>query len=265
MTKVWALKHIDLGKAIEDIPSQDPQTALRFNLPVPNWLDQNGQPNFRHEKIQQKEDGSWRFFFQNHKDNCLQGVRIDGSSVITFMGPTPAQSQSLVQLVREYSDDVEQLTPEQISDILERAHTELGLRDMYNNGRKNVESYMHSYVGITTGHKSFGPFLPKPTISTAVYIQGAGVFSDGPTATPQRFESGAFISFPGQRKEQILQMSPEGMLASKNFTVKLVQSDVFVSSRTYANGNRIETDKLPHQISPSSSDQIPSIKLAPQP
>ncbi len=260
---VWSLKDLDLNQAIEDMPSQNPQTALRFNLPIPNWLNQNGQPEFTHEQISQKEDGSWRFFFQNYKDNCLQGVKIDGSSVITLMGLDPDKSQKLINLVQEYSSDVEQLTPEQLSDILTRAHTELDLQDMYNNGRKGVESYMHPFTDMTTNHKSFGPFLPKPTISTAVYIQGAGTFTDGPTATPQRFENGAFISFPGQRKEKIVQMSPEEILADKSFTVKLVQADVFTSSRTYSDGNGIEISSLPRQVLPVAN--IDSTTPRPQP
>lgn len=260
----WALKHLDLSKAIEEIPSQNPQTALRFNLPVPNWLDGDGLPKSDHKRIRQKDDGSWRFFFQNYKDNCLQGVKIDGSSVITFMGPDPEQSKKLISLVHEYAADVDTLTPEQLSDILERAHAELNLQDMYNNGRKSVESFMHPFTQVTTDHKFFGPFLPKPAISTAVYIQGTGIFSDGPTATPQRFEKGAFISFPGQRKTQILEMSPEELLGNKNFTVKLVQADVFTNSRTYADGSRIETDTLPRQASPCSGDNSLS-KPGPRP
>lgn len=253
MSAQWSLKDLDLTKAIEDIPSQDPQTSLRFNLPVPNWLDGQGNPKSKHPQFKQKEDGTWRFNFQNYKDNCLQGVKIDGSSVITFMGPTPEQSGQLIQLIAEYTADIEQLTPEQLSDILQRAHSELHLVDMYNNGRKGVESYMHPYPAIVTSHPAFGAFLPKPTLSTAVYIQGAGSFLDGPTATVQRFENGAFISFPGQSKAQVLGMSIDELLASKNFTVKLVQADVFISSRTLADGRKIETSALPRQSPPSSN------------
>lgn len=201
---VWSLKDLDTSKAIEDIPSQNPQTSLRFNLPIPNWLDENGRPKLAHAQICRKNDGSWRFFFQNYKDNCLQGVRIEGSSVITFMGPNPETSQKLIQIIQEYSADLEQLTPVQISDILERARVELGLQDMYNNDRKGVELHMHPYAEITTNHKYFGPFLPNPMISTAIYIHDSGSFSDGPMVTPQRFENGAFISFQDSGKKRFL-------------------------------------------------------------
>ncbi len=254
---IWSLKDLDLNAAIEEIPSQDPQTALRFNLPVPNWLDENGLPKFSHENIRQKEDGTWRLFFHNYKDNCLQGVKIDGSSVITFMGLVPEKSEQLIAMIDDYSPDVERLAPEQVSDILERAHAELGLKDMYNNSRKSVGAYMHPYTKITTNHESYGPFLPRPTLSTAVYIQGAGSFTDGPTATPQRFEDGAFISFPGQPKEKILSMSAEDIIADKSFTVKLVQADVFIASRTYEDGTRIETDILPRQTPPIAGQGNP--------
>ena len=261
MSKNWSLDDIDFSKAIEDIPSQDPEKSLRYNLPVPNWLDEKGEPTVSHAFIRQKEDGSWRFYFYNYKDKCDQGVKIDGSSVITFMGANPATAQKLTSLIKEYASDPEELSPEQMSDILERAHSEIGLGDRYNNGRKSVSAYMHPY---TAENEYFGEFLPKPVLSTAVYLQGSGVFMDGPTASPQTFENDAFISFPGQPKEKILAMTPAELRANKDFTVKLVQADVFVNSRTYKDGSEIKTESLPRQkevISDLSPDR--PLKLEP--
>jgi len=253
MSIQWSLKDLDFTKAIEVIPSQDPQTSLRFNLPVPNWLDDTGRPETGHSQIKQDENGSWRFYFQNFKDNCLQHVKIDGSSVITFMGTNPEKSKELIRLAGEYAPDIEHMTPEQLSHILERSHSELRLEDRYNNSRKGVESRMHPYDEVTTNHSSFGAFLPKPSVSTVVYIQGAGVFLDGPTATPQRFENGAFISIPGKNKKQVLKMSKEELLGGKDFTAKLIQADVFTSSRTLADGGAINVSALPRQEAPASN------------
>src|ERR1044072_8579106 len=99
--KQWSLKDLDLSQAIDVLPVPDPQTALRFNLPVANWLGADGDPTFPHmDKDADVSDvlnmivwdkgrapgtkgpddkgksGSWQFQFWNYKDECLQRARI---------------------------------------------------------------------------------------------------------------------------------------------------------------------------------------------
>lgn len=266
MSTTWALEDLDLTKAIEVIPSQDPNTSLRFQLPIPNWLNENGEPKFTHEKIRFVEGkngkpGSWRFFFKNYKDNCDQDVRIDGSTTITFMNVPPQKTEQLIQLVNEYVSNPDDLSPEQLEDILERSRVELELNDRFNSNRSGVASFMHPYL--KTDYEFFGAFLPNKDVSTAVYVQGAGTFQDGPTATPQTFSNGAFISFPGQKKENVLKMSPQDIRASDKFKVRLVQADVFIASRSFPDETEIHQESLPLQnisaIEPETNAATPEL------
>lgn len=256
--KRWSLEDIDLSKAIDVIPAQDPETALRYSLPVPNWLDEHGEPCVSHPQIRTDQKGGWRFFFYNDKDSCWQDVRVDGSSCITFMGPKPDQAKTLTRRVLSLSPDPEKTTPEQLAALLAYAKNELGLKDVYDNRCASVLRNMHAWPAPDEAHPALGAFLPNPQLSAAVYLPGAGEFLDGPTATPQRFANGAFISFPGQPREKIAAMTPAELRGTKSLTIKLVQRDVFVDSRTYVDGSKIDpTHLLVQAAAPERAPRLP--------
>jgi hypothetical protein len=231
----WNLQNIDLALGVEVIASQNPETSLRVNIPVPNWLGDDGKPFVQHPCIGQKDDGAWRYFFTNEKDGCLQNVEIDGTSVITFMGVSPEKAEQFVALVEAFGE-AEKLTPDVLTKVLERSAGELGIVDRYDNPRSGVDKYMHPFA-LSPRHPYLGAFLPMPNLSMAVFLPGAGEFADGPTSTPQKFEDGAFVVFPGKSRDAVLEMD-SGELKAKG-KARLVQADVFVASRTYPDGSAI--------------------------
>ncbi len=233
MTKKWRIADLDFAKAREYITSQDPDISLRFFLPVPNWL-KDGKPIVDDENIKrvQKKDGAqWRYTFINYKDNAEQGVKIDGSAAIVFMGADKKKAEQLKDMIAEYVSDTSQLTPAILSEILKRSKDELGLVDRYNKGLNGLQ-YFHAY----NADGQYGAFLPHENPSAAIYIEGDGEFLDGPTLTPQKFENGAFINFPGKRLSDLFEGPAEG---------RLVQADVFVKDRENLDGSKIDLAAVP--------------------
>ncbi|MCI5061076.1 MAG: hypothetical protein MRY79_08410 [Alphaproteobacteria bacterium] len=232
MTKTYNLQDLDLSLAQEYISSQDPEISLRFFLPLPNWMD-GDTPAIDHPQIQilEKKSGpEWQFFFTNYTDNAEQSAKIDGADGIIFMGVSPQKALQLTALIQEYMTEGQDLTPDNITQILKRSHKELGIVDRFDKSAESIEKYFHPYQH--TG--LMGPYLPKPNTSSAVYIPGAGEFADGPTVTPQKFENGAFINFPGVKLSDLFARKSSGELKGR-----LVQADTFLRDRTKPDGSKI--------------------------
>lgn len=168
-------------------------------MPIPNWLKEDGSPRFDHPDIRlvdKKDRFEWRMHFTNFEDFCEQGVKIDGTGTIMIAGPTPGQSQTIINLVRERAPDLSALTPKHIHEILQITQEVMGLQDRYNDNISTLDRKMRA-VGATQNH--LGPFVyddQKLPVSAAIYIQGSGYFQ-GPALEPQHFENGAFVTFPG--------------------------------------------------------------------
>lgn len=238
-----SLENLDFSKAIEVISSQDPDADLRFNLPIPNWLVDE-RPVYEHAAVHRKTEGDkgWRYFFLNLADNCEQNVEIDGTSVITFMGAKPEQAKHMLALIAKCGGP-ESLTPASLTELLDRIAKEVGVIDRYDNPRKNVDSYMHPYEPLQPATPHLGPFLPVPNLSTAVYVPGEGEFADGPTSTPQKFKNGAFIVVPGKSRDVVLSMSLDEL--REKGSVRLIQADRVLLSKTFADGRKIVPEDLP--------------------
>lgn len=237
MKKKWQLTDLDFNKAREYIVSQDPDVSSRFVLPVPNWMD-GAHPSVTDEQIKQvpKKGGlQWRYTFTNPEDGAEQGVKIDGTSSIIFMGLNEDKAERLSRLVSECLAG-KKLTPEVLTTILDRANRELGIQDRFNKDLASIDRYFHPHNA--QGH--LGTFIPNPSPSCAIYIAGEGEYLNGPTLTPQRFENGAFINFPGVRLTDIFDVEVRG-------SGRLVQAAVFLRDRTLPDGNLIDLKNIPTQ------------------
>lgn len=233
--KELRLADLDFSKAQEYIVSQDPDISARFVLPIPNWMD-GENPSITHEQIKQvpKKSGlQWRYTFTNPEDGAQQGVKIDGTSSIVFMGLNENKAEQLSALIVECRARKE-LTPETLTIILDRANRELGIQDRFNKDLASIDSYFHPYKAY--GH--MGTFIPNPNPSCAIYISGEGEYLDGPTLSPQKFENGAFINFPGVRLSGIFDAEVRG-------TGRLVQAAVFLRDRTLPDGRLIDLANAP--------------------
>lgn len=232
------LKDLNPAFAREYVSSQDPDISLRYVIPIPNWLENNA-PIFDHPQIKQiekKGTKQWRFLFLNHKDNAEQGVKIDGTGAIILMGITEELSKKVTSLIKSYISKPDDLTPEIVSEILDKTYTNFGINDRFNKDIESLEQHFHSY----NADDYLGGFLPKFNQSVAIYIAGEGEFLDGPTLTPQKFANGAFINFPGQRLTDSFQQNAlqRG---------RLVQADTFIKDRTLPDGTVIDVTKIPQQ------------------
>jgi hypothetical protein len=233
MEQDYKIKDLDLKKAREYKYSQNPNNCLRFILPIPNWLDIE-RPKIDDDpiKILKKDEGPLvRFTFMNYKDKAEQGVRIDGSAAIIFMGFNLDKAAALKSLIYEYIDHPIELKPDQLTAILERSYEELNITDRYNKTLNHLKYYRPYDV-----KGELGLYLPKENPSSAIYIRGKGCFLDGPTLTPQKFDDGAFINFPGRRLDELFKNPAGG---------KLVQGTVFINDRLNIDGSKIDLKMLP--------------------
>jgi histidyl-tRNA synthetase len=244
---------LDPKKLIEVVPNTDPETSARFSLPIPNWLKEDGSPRFDHPDIRlvdKKDRFEWRMHFTNFEDFCEQGVKIDGTGTIMIAGPTPGQSQIIINLVRERAPDLSALTPKHIHEILQITQEVMGLQDRYNDNISTLDRKMRA-VGATQNH--LGPFVyddQRLPVSAAIYIQGSGYFR-GPALESQHFENGAFVTFPGMSakaaEKYIRAFDPRN---SGEVLSKLVSKSVFLRSRRDKQNHAINIGAIPAQVEP---------------
>lgn len=252
MKNVWTISDLDPRKLFEVVPNQDIETSVRFAIPVPNWLNTDGSPQFQHDAIQSyKGKDERRFHFQNFKDGAQQGVKIDGSGVIFFASPTPGQAQKLEFIVKDCADDLDRMTPDQLQRILDRSYSEIGLLDRYNGNKSgDIDKKMQRPNGYNANHPHFGSFVYKAVVSSCIYVPVDGEFRDGPTITPQILNGGGFIVFPGQPtrsvKDLIRNYDPENPPTPRP-DVKVVATPTFLESRRDINQRPIDMTNIPTQ------------------
>jgi histidyl-tRNA synthetase len=269
MRNKYGVENLDPTKLIEVVPNRDPETSVRFSIPVPNWLDNEGRPIFDHSRITEKEkDGKpeWRFNFYNFKDDCDQRVKIDGDGAVIIMTPPSKHADMLVAYIMNLvAGDLDTLTPENLEDILGKAHLEYNLYDFYNENRSRLDSEMDQYNATPDQHPHFGSFLKKDVVSSALFLEGSGIF-EGPAASPQQFENGAFIFFDQQpvkaAKKALKLYDPED--EKTEVRAKLVQKDEFTRTRRLKkhgleNGEAIHLENIPKQGEPKPKVVIPSV------
>lgn len=182
--------------------------AQKFILPVPAWgergeplvypasYEKAGQPILDYEG---KPVGDRGLVFFNGKDQSWQAVNGDGEGVIIINEVTSDQAQSLYQKVQELQPDPNNLTLEQMKEVIAFAQNDLGLVDMYNSSRsfirENMTPAIAHEVPMLNGKaiEAYG-FKKRDArdINQAIYIPGEFIFT-GPAASPQEFKDGGVI------------------------------------------------------------------------
>jgi hypothetical protein len=159
--------------------------------------------------------------FFNHKDQSWQAVPGDGNGVIIINEVSREGAKALLCKMREVGGEMAELTGAQIKDLLEFAHCELQLKDMYNSDKGFIRAKM-TPVEESLAPGGFG-FMKRDDrdICQAVYIPGRFTF-DGPAITPQIFEDG-------------------GIILKQGAAIRGVQPDVFQRTYRHATGTPIES------------------------
>ncbi len=246
--KTITMNDIDFTKAIEVVPSRNPDTDIRFIIPVPNYLQNHAGDELvkkywfitQYQKNEQTIE--MRLKFKNFSDNCMQGVRINGEGAIVFMGKDLSTYRHIMEDLQENYDDIANITLEDVSKILTKTRVIYGITDRYNKKQGEILDTMDNINELHSDIPCFGGFYYKKNVSTAVYVRGKGQFLDGPTLTPQQFEDGAFIVFSNTSRKDLI----ERFNGSKNeISGKVVQRDVFLKTRATLHSDTINIELIP--------------------
>lgn len=201
--------------------------AQKFIIPVPAWRaageplvypashEQEGQPILDY---QGNPVGDRGIIFFNGKDQSWQAAAGDGAAVIIINEVTAAQANQLYSHIQTATPNPNDLTLEQLKQVLDFAQNDLGLVDMYNSDRAYIQENMTPAIATDVPTfegaeiEAYG-FKKRDArdINQAIYIPGAFVF-EGPAATPQEFAAG-------------------GVIVEKDGEMRGVQPDIF--ERTY--------------------------------
>ena len=256
MKNIWTIDGLDPRKLFEAVPNRDPETAARFCLPLPNWCDENDVMQHPHPDVQLiTKDGKqeFRYIFHNYEDDARQAAKINGNGAIVFTGPTPGQVVALRKIIADHVSDISLQKPEDVSAILARSYSELGLLDRFHKGRSEIIDEMDR-IGNVEADPAFGNFVYKHVVSTCIRLIGSGEWEGGPTLTPQIFEDDAFLIFPGQSIEDVKKLiksyDPESNAPRPK--IKIASKSVFLKSRRSLDGHFIDLDKIPSQSAPIS-------------
>ena len=124
----------------------------------------------------------------------------------------------------------------------------MGLYDRYNDNTKTLTSKMQS---VGDFEDNFGPYVyheGRLPVSAAIFLEGAGSFQ-GAAPEPQRFEEGAFITFPGMNAKAatkyIKSFDPRDPPA---MSARLVSKSVFLRSRRMKDHHPVNIETIPHQV-----------------
>ncbi len=241
-TKTTGLADLPMSQAFSYIASQDPNVSLRFYIPVPNWLDDKGQPVHQDESvIWSDKHKEYRYVFRNEVDRRQQAVRVDGSGVIVLNGLSPKEADLMLMYVRELGP--RPLTPQDCDFLLETARTAFGCVDCYNGSAKDVPARMHPFLPeFAKSDTVLGAWLPKPQESSAVYIPGASKIALL-TGQPQLYLQGAYVTFPSIKPHELQGMDTQalkGLLRSRKVTPRAVEAGVFEAQNTTPDGGVIK-------------------------
>jgi len=211
--------------------------AQKFIIPVPAFV-QGGEPLVypqSYEKAGQpildytgKPVGDRGLVFFNGKDKSWQAVKGDGEGVIIINEVTREQAKKLYQKVQELKPDPNNLTLDELKQVLSFAQQQLGLIDMYNSSRAFVQEKMTPVIAgevpKVNGNevKAYG-FVKRDDrdVNQAIYIPGEFVF-EGPAATPQEFKDG-------------------GVIVEQGGKMRGVQPDIFVRTYKLSDGRSISS------------------------
>ena len=211
--------------------------AQKFIIPVPAFV-QGGEPLVypqSYEKAGQpildytgKPVGNRGLVFFNGKDKSWQAVKGDGEGVIIINEVTQEQAKKLYQKVQELKPDPNNLTLDELKQVLSFAQQQLGLIDMYNSSRAFVQEKMTPVIAgeipKVNGNevKAYG-FVKRDDrdVNQAIYIPGEFVF-EGPAATPQEFKDG-------------------GVIVEQGGKMRGVQPDIFVRTYKLSDGRSISS------------------------
>ncbi|HEX4989134.1 MAG TPA: hypothetical protein VFW91_10180 [Candidatus Binatia bacterium] len=211
--------------------------AQKFIIPVPAFV-QGGEPLVypqSYEKAGQpildytgKPVGDRGLVFFNGKDKSWQAVKGDGEGVIITNEVTQEQAKQLYQKVQELKPDPNNLTLDELKQVLSFAQQQLGLIDMYNSSRAFVQEKMTPVIAgevpKVNGNevKAYG-FVKRDDrdVNQAIYIPGEFVF-EGPAASPQEFKDG-------------------GVIVEQGGKMRGVQPDIFVRTYKLSDGRSISS------------------------
>jgi len=211
--------------------------AQKFIIPVPAFV-QGGEPLVypqSYEKAGQpildytgKPVGDRGLVFFNGKDKSWQAVKGDGEGVIIINEVTQEQAKKLYQKVQELKPDPNNLTLDELKQVLSFAQQQLGLIDMYDSSRAFVQEKMTPVIAgevpKVNGNevKSLG-FVKRDDrdVNQAIYIPGEFVF-EGPAASPQEFKDG-------------------GVIVEQGGKMRGVQPDIFVRTYKLSDGRSISS------------------------
>jgi len=211
--------------------------AQKFIIPVPAFV-QGGEPLVypqSYEKAGQpildytgKPVGDRGLVFFNGKDKSWQAVKGDGEGVIIINEVTQEQAKKLYQKVQELKPDPNNLTLDELKQVLSFAQQQLGLIDMYDSSRAFVQEKMTPVIAgevpKVNGNevKAYG-FVKRDDrdVNQAIYIPGEFVF-EGPAASPQEFKDG-------------------GVIVEQGGKMRGVQPDIFVRTYKLSDGRSISS------------------------
>jgi len=211
--------------------------AQKFIIPVPAFV-QGGEPLVypqSYEKTGQpildytgKPVGDRGLVFFNGKDKSWQAVKGDGEGVIIINEVTREQAKKLYQKVQELKPDPNNLTLDELKQVLSFAQQQLGLIDMYNSSRAFVQEKMTPVIAgevpKVNGNevKAYG-FVKRDDrdVNQAIYIPGEFVF-EGPAASPQEFKDG-------------------GVIVEQGGKMRGVQPDIFMRTYKLSDGQSISS------------------------
>ena len=270
---------LDFQVAFDVIPSQDPEVATRFYLPIPNWESEavmaesgNAIEHIPGEGLRYK---FYNYTDGNEQDGRVQHVKVDGSAAIVFKVPYDKAKRLLTWIQTNVGTDCDRFSTIDVYDILSYAHWDMGINDIYDASLSKVLRTMHRVPdAIDTGKEGYGPYLPNPHVSAAIYIPGVGSYIPYPDAEPQVFGDGAYISFPGLDAEQLKSIDLAEL--TRRVTTKeigmprLVQADVFEDSNMLKSSRKFKAGQpLPEpkaavwqpRIKPEISQRDPQFKI----
>jgi hypothetical protein len=206
--------------------------AQKFIIPVPAFGPEGEKliypPDHEHagefiKDWQGSPVGKTGVVFFNSKDRSWQAAPGDGTAVIIINEVTEEQGRKIRDKIRKFHQTPDDLSLDELKQVLTFAREDLRLGDMYNSTRQFVLEKMTPVTrdqSPAADHKTGEAFgLMKRDdrdICQAVYVPGTFVFQ-GPAASPQVFEDG-------------------GVLVKQGGDIRGVQPEVFQRTYRHADG-----------------------------
>ncbi len=178
----------------------------RFSLPIPD-LGEAAEPlvyplssDRAGEAIKAHEDGTPErgVVFYNQTDGIWQGVRANGEGVLVLNDIDPHTASCLMEKIQDAKSNVDELTLDDIIEVLRYAQLELGITDIYNSKRSAIENgtVPHEDMPVPEGvdgqpRNDFGYRVVNKDVVHRVALETEGfVFGD---KRAQRYSEGAVI------------------------------------------------------------------------